>query len=193
MPTGTLARVLAASIFATIAMQCEDAAPEIACVLTAEEKAANARLTFEEFDQRGIRPSTARQLGSRGCHREAAEASEHYLIHGPVSDVLFQRALMFHQGQYLALSGEERAAARIIAGTKDPAQPEAAELDWNSYVEGTWAFLTKDLAGLEAASSRLSADPGPRNASNARVLRGLVACFDESYDDAYSSPECRGP
>jgi len=160
------------------------------CALTQADLAANAKLSFDDFDQRGATPATSRKLGERACYAEAARASEHYLLFGPLMDPYQRTVVAWHMGQHLALSGDEKAAAKILAATRR--QPVNADdpLDWNTYVVGTWAFLTKDRDLLRAASQKLSATSGVGNAMNARVLQGLEACFEKSYRDAYGTDAC---
>lgn len=161
------------------------------CQLGDSDLIANRRLSFEAFDQVGELPSTARALGERDCYAEAARASEDYLLHGPETTSRQREILAFHMGQYLATAGQEREAARVIATARtqnDPPQPDG--FDWNTYVVGTWAFLTRDRALLEASHARLAAAPGERNAYNARALAGLVRCFGRPYREAYGRPGC---
>lgn len=169
------------------------AAPEGQCALSAADKRSNADLSFQEFDQEGTTATTPRQLAMRGCYREAAEAMEDYLIIGVFEDIHEQRIMNFHLGQYVADAGDERAAARIIAGTKNPEQSPNAVVDWNSYVDGTWAFLVKDRAILDASYQALAVQAGRGNELNASDLARLRQCFDRSYLDAMSSGECAPP
>jgi hypothetical protein len=166
------------------------ATPGADCTLTLEDKKANADLSFVEFDQEGTIPSTARQLAMRGCYREAAEAMEDYLITGVVENLHQQRIMRFHLGQYLASAGDEREAAYVIAGTKNPEQPRNAFIDWNTYVDGTWAFLVKDRAILDASFEALSAASGNGNALDLHDLARLRRCFHRSYLDATTRDEC---
>lgn len=156
------------------------------CRLTEADLAANAKLSFDDFDQRGTTPATARKLGERECYAEAARASEHYLLFGPDLEPKQRNVVVWHLGQYLASAGDEKTAAKVLAGTRRQINPVPEDgFDWNTYVVGTWAFLTKDRALLQDASKKLSAAPGERNGINARVLRGLERCFDRTYREAY--------
>lgn len=56
-------------------------------------------------------------------------------------------------------------------------------------VTGTWAFLRRDRAVLAANHARLSASTTVPDRTNARVLGGLLACFDQPYLEAYA-PRC---
>lgn len=158
------------------------------CVLDEAGKRANATLSFNDFDQAGTLPSTARKLGERGCWTEAAEATADYLIRGPVPNPGEQRILLFHLGQALALAGEERRAAAFIGATRrppDPAPPAPDALRWNDYVQGTWAFLAKDRVMLVAARDAVLAGAGDGNRINGSLLAAMERCFDRPYVVAY--------
>jgi hypothetical protein len=187
LPAALLVAVAAA------AAQPAPSPPSYDCRLTAEDLAANARLSFEDFDQRGTTPATARKLGERGCHAEAARATEDYLLNGPVLDDYQRNVVRWHLGQYLASAGNEQAAARVIASTRRPVDPQRPEFDWNTYVTGVWAFLVRNRPLLEQASARLSAASGRANGLNARILGRLLRCFDQSYRQAIESQACAAP
>lgn len=161
------------------------------CVLTEADKVANAKLNFDEFDQKGVSVATARKLGERGCFAEAYEATVDYLIHGPVAQPGEQRVMLWHMGQFLAMKGEEKRAAEIMAATRryDPAPPESGPLNWNDYVTGTWAFLVKDRNLLQRMRDRVLMSPGKFNAINGSLLAGMERCFDRPYIVAYD-PKC---
>lgn len=159
------------------------------CRLTPTDKAANVQLSFNDFDQVGTSPATGRRLADRGCYIEAAEATEDYLVNGPVQKPSEQRVLLFHLAQQLALAGYVREAARFVGAAKNVEQ-EATSLDWNSFVEGTWAFLVRDRAKLVAAREKLEASDRPGDKLNMRALAGLENCFGKSYREA-SGPACR--
>lgn len=161
-----------------------DAAPS--CALTPEHLVANRTLSFESFDQAGTTPWTARKLGERQCYSEAARASEDYLLHGPELTERQRQVVSWHLGQYLASAGEEPAAARVIATTRRNEEMTPDNFDWNTYLAGTHAFLTKDRPALDAAVTALTAQEGMRNQINARALRRLQACFDRPYVEAYA-------
>ena len=159
------------------------------CRLSSADKAANATLSFDDFDQVGALPSTARKLVERGCYDAAVEANEEYLLFGKVMGEGERRVVSFHLGQALALAGRGREAARVIAGTLKPDQPADAELDWNTYVKGVWAFLIKDRVRLDAAQRVLST-LGGNNPINAGALARLQTCFKQSYKAAMNDPAC---
>ena len=157
-----------------------------ACVLRPEDLAANAALSFDSFDQTGTLASTARKLGERGCWKEAAAATADYLIRGPVPTPGHQRILLFHLGQQLALAGEEPEAAAFIAATRDPDDKRPRELDWNDYVIGTWAFLTKERTLLRKSRDAVLAGPSEGDRINGGILAALERCFGQPYKVAYN-------
>lgn len=176
--------MLAALVTALALQTAPDAA--LGCELTPEHLAANRTLSFESFDQRGVTLWTARKLGERECYAEAARASEDYLLHGPELTERQRQVVSWHLGQYLASSGAELEAARVMATTMRNEEMTPDNFDWNTYVLGTHAFLTKDRAAMDAAAARLSAQEGMRNQINARALRRLQTCFDRPYREAYA-------
>ena len=160
------------------------------CSLTEADRINNRTLAFGAFDQNGVTEATAQKLAARGCYREAAAATEDYLLYGPVQREREASAIAWHLGQYLALSGDEAAGAHVLATTQRPPEPTPDNLDWNSYVRGTHAFLIKDRPGLDTAASQLGSREGRRNQINARMLRRLQTCFDRPYREAFSSEAC---
>lgn len=175
---------------AAAALQAPD--PAAACALDDAGRRANAALSFEDFDQRGTLPSSARSLSNRGCWRQAAEATAHYLINGPIPTPAQQRVLLFHLGQQLAGAGEERRAADFVAAARAPEEEAPQrELNWNDFVRGTWAFLVKDRPMLIAARDAVLASPGRSNAMNGGLLAALERCFDRPYATAVADRTCR--
>lgn len=164
------------------------------CTLSTEDKAANAKLSFEDFDQKGVTEATSRKLGERGCWKEAAEATEHYLIHGPFGSEAQQRVMRFHLAQALANSGDKARAAVVVAGTRNPLETLAGPTDlrWNDFVAGHWAFFTGDRPLLEASVAEMRKGAGFGNRLNTALLEGLAKCFGQSYLEACSEP-CRTP
>lgn len=162
----------------------------ITCGLSESDKIANAKLSVPAFDYAPTTPSTARALRDRGCHAQAAEAGVDYLIRSQVVSERDQSSVIFHIAQNLALSGDERTAAWVVAAAKRPSQTNDASFDWNTYVTGTWAFLRRDRTLLQTAYDRLFAQPGDGNQANAKVLGGLLQCYGEPYASAYS-PRCQ--
>jgi len=167
-------------------------AADKSCDLAEVDYAANARLSFDDFDQKGTTPTTWRALSNQGCNEQAAAAAEDYLAHAKLSSVSAEHDVVFHIAQSLALSGHNSEAALLVVAAKDPTQPATADLDWNTYLNGTWGYLRHRRDELEKARSTLSVETGAGNMLNARVLAGLLHCFDQPYSVAYSA-SCRVP
>ena len=163
------------------------------CKLSADDRLANRKLTVKDFDQQGTLPSTARALARRECFAEAVEANIDYLLHGPDLADHERNVVRFHTGQYLASSGKESEAALVIATTRRGTDPRRPNFDWDGYVMGTYAFLTKDRRLLDAMAERLSSNPDFGSQMNAKVLRRFQRCFDQPYRIASGAdPRCEG-
>ena len=160
------------------------------CTLTEADKQVNADLSFDDFDQIGTGPATWRQLDNRHCEAAAVEAAEDYLIHARNLPQGARRNIFFHIAQSLGIQGDYKAAALMVASAKDPSSPPAGAFDWNTYLDGTWAFFKRDKASLSIAQKKLTSEPGDGNQINGSVLTGLVNCFDQPYGIAYQK-ECR--
>lgn len=162
---------------------------ETGCALSDDDLNRNATLSFQQFDQSDEFPTSARSLSNRDCFKEAARATEHYLLHGPVATPGQRDVMTWHLGQFLAVTGDEQVAARLMATTRKVQDP-AAELDWNTYVAGTWAFLVKDRKLLRASIASLSKS-GPANRNNLAALERMSFCFEKSYREAYLGETCK--
>jgi hypothetical protein len=86
--------------------------------------------------------------------------------------------------------GKYDEAASLVAGSKTPVSSPGEDLDWNTYLDGTWAFFKRDKAMLAAARETLVAEQGRGNQINGAVLTGLLHCFDQPYRVAYQTA-CR--
>jgi hypothetical protein len=159
------------------------------CHLTPEDKAANAKLSFDDFDQKGALSSTWRALMHANCPGRAAEAADDYLINGPALTPDQKSDVLFHEAQSLAIMGDNAQASRLVSAAIPADRSDHGDLDWTTYLEGTWAFLVKDRATLDAATSKMMVEQGDANRVDTNVLRGLQMCFDKDYDTAYN--DCR--
>ena len=158
------------------------------CVLTVADKAANAALSFDDFDQKATLPSTPRKLSERGCEREAAEAAQDYLLNGPARTDYHQRVIVWHMAQGLALAGDERQAAQLMAGTRVPTGNNE-NLDWNNYVRASWAFLVKNRSAFDAAAAQLARSSRAPDRTNSAIVNGMGRCWAKPYRLAYN-PDC---
>lgn len=158
------------------------------CASSTTDKAANAALSFDDFDQKGTLPSTFRALSERGCAREAAEAAEDYLLNGPARTDYQQRIIVWHMAQGLALAGDERQAAQLMAGTRVPIGNND-NLDWNNYVKASWAFLTKNRSAFDAAAAQLAGSSRAADRNNSTFVTGMGRCWAKPYRLAYN-PDC---
>lgn len=165
-----------------------DAPPQ--CVLTEEQRQANRELSWSDFEfgMTGGRPMA---LAGRKCFLEAALASRDYLTYGPLLTTRQQAISTFHMGRNLAFAGREPEAAIAVSAARR-SDPTPTGLDWNTYVQGVYAFLVKDPHGLAGALSKLEASPGEGDRNNAANLRQLRTCFSRPYLNAMSDSDC-GP
>jgi len=159
-------------------------AADATCTLTPADKTANRLLTFQQFDQDGITPATWRRLQEAGCGAQALDAVDDYLANGPPQTPNHKSIILFHEAQTLGLMGREAEAARMVAAAIPPDRVAGGDPDWTTYLIGTWAFFTKDRAGLEQAEAAMAAEPGDGNRLDTNVLRGLLTCFDKPYAQA---------
>jgi len=159
------------------------------CLLTAADKVANAKLSFDDFDQKGVAPSTWRQLENRGCHERAVAAADDYLINGPALTASQKEDVLFHESQSLAMLGRNEDAAHMVAAAIPPDRANHGDLDWTTYLVGTWAFLVGNKPLLDASGATMAKEIGEPNRIDGAVLRGLSACFGKPYAVAYN--DCR--
>ncbi|MGN6514387.1 MAG: hypothetical protein ACTHLR_00940 [Rhizomicrobium sp.] len=159
------------------------------CKLTADQKDANAKLSFDDFDQKGTLPSTWRALMNANCPGRAAEAADDYLVNGPAQTPEHKSDILFHEAQALAIMGDNAQASRLVSAAIPPDRAMHGDLDWTTYLVGTWAFLVKDRATLDAAAGKMATEPSDSNRLDGAVLRGLQQCFEKDYDTAYN--DCR--
>lgn len=160
------------------------------CALTDEQKQANRSLAWSDFEF-GTTDGRPMALAGRRCFREAALASRDYLTYGPLLSTRQQAISTFHMGRNLAFSGRELEAA-VAVSTARRSDQTGTGLDWNTYIQGVYAFLVKDLSGLVGALSKLEVSANEGDRTNAANLRQLQTCFSRPYLNAMSDPDC-GP
>lgn len=144
-----------------------------------------------------------REVQYRGCYEAAAE-----LIRKWRHEKRDHTATLYwHEGQMRANAGQTGEAIGLFKLTyKSPV--EDTDFGWNYYVDGTIAFLTRDRKGLAEAMANLRRIPLPEELSvtlpdgkvvtpswppNLNVLEGFELCWERSYREAYSQPDCSAP
>ncbi|TXI91817.1 MAG: hypothetical protein E6Q34_06940 [Burkholderiaceae bacterium] len=162
------------------------------CEISTNDFLENAKLSFEDFDQKGITPKTSRALGNAKCYLAAVEVSEQYLAMNLNLSARERAIVTWHMAQYLAFAGKEKEAAKLMLASlngKEIAIPED-QFDWNTYVIGTWAFIHKNRPLLEQSLQTLQSRGGQRNTMNGNVLQGFLNCFEASYESSYGAKAC---
>ena len=162
--------------------------------------AAMLALDRQAFDQDkggGWRPLSNKQ----GCEIAAAELIRVWRYekrdHASI--------LYWHEGQMRASGGQIEEAIALF--NRSYVAPELdTEFGWNHYVSGSIAFLERDRERLRSSIERLKEVPSPQNISftrpdgtvieldwppNLKVLQAFERCWESSYEEAYSSAQCR--
>lgn len=162
------------------------------CAVDVDAQMTRAWSDYEFSDEA---PGGPMWLAGRGCYRAAADISRDYLAKGPLLSVREQAITQLHRARNLAYAGDETAAAQAVAGARrsDQRTDQEIPLDWNSYVQGLYAFLVKDGALLEANRERLLMSGREGDAFNGRNLSALSTCFTRSYTEAMTDPSCWPP
>jgi hypothetical protein len=177
--------------------QPDEPAPALDCSYDLETMLALDQQAFDQDMQGGLRA-----LQNKGCYTEAAE-----LIREWRHEKRNHASILYtHEGQMRAFAGQTDQAIALLRLTYKPMDIDA-DFGWNSYMDGTIAFLERDREGLEKAIARLSAIPKPSDMQitrtdgsqaemdwppNMPVLKAFERCWDKSYADAYGSRECFG-
>lgn len=124
-----------------------------------------------------------RELSSRpGCLLAAADLLRDYR-HAHSKDA---GLLTWHEAQLRASAGQYPEAIALMKQAYKPAEKDLA--GWNLYVDGTIAFLRRDLAALKQAKAKLPEVKAPVTEGmppNIDVIEGLENCFDQPYAKAY--------
>ena len=147
---------------------------------------------WPDFEFSTETPGGPMWLAGRGCYRAAAVVSREYLAKGPPLSVREQAITQLHMARNLAYSGDEPAAAQAAASARrsDQRADQEIPLDWNSYVQGLYAFLMKDRVLLDDKVRRLATSGRQGDAFNGRNLAALATCFDKSYIEAMTDTAC---
>ena len=163
------------------------------CIVTAADLAANRQLDYESFDQSGTLASTARKLSDAGCYAQAVTVGMDYLAHGPTLTDYQRNNVRWHLAQNLGMAGRDAEAAIVMSGARRGVDPTRSTFDWDAYVTGSYAFLVKDRATLDAMANRLAGSAQIGNRMNGRILRRFQKCFAEPYRIAYRDERCAAP
>lgn len=169
---------------------------ETTCALPEDYEERYLTLSFAEFDQapgHGWRPYYERQ-----CYEIAAKLLRKYIEANPK---LAKKHYMlpFHAGQMYAMDGQYRRAVAIMK--KAYSDRPSRFVDWNAFVDANIAFLQSDIETLMEMRGRINQQPpmpdkpgipewAVGNKMNLEVVEGLVHCFGQAFDVAYSET-CR--
>ena len=164
-------------------------------VVCAVDTAAQMARPWAQFEFDTEAPGGPMALAGKGCHRAAAQVSRDYLARGPLLSGREQAITQLHMARNLAYAGDEAAAAQAAASARRSDQRATAEapLDWNTYVQGLYGFLTRDRALLDESLERLRVSTNAGDAGNGRNLGALATCFDKSYTEAMTEKACWAP
>lgn len=166
-----------------------DAAPTTASCDAADGSfAANRGLAWPDYEF-GETADLPMEFAGRKCFAKAAAASRDYLAFGPLLSTRQQAITTFHMGRNLAFAGLEAEAAVAVASSRRSDQV-AGQLDWNTYVQGVYAYLVKDEQALDAALSSLILSASESDRTNAANLSRLKTCFQRSYLEAMTDSTC---
>jgi hypothetical protein len=160
------------------------------------DKATMMALDEHAFDQ--AMTGGWRTLAAAGCDAQAADLIAEWRAGHPANPRT-AGLLQWHEGQLRANAGQTARAITLFEAARKP-DDEDARFGWNLYVDGSIAFLRRDLAGLDTARAKLAALPLPTGYSpvgadgkprafgwpmNLNILDGFVACWNRSYKQAY--------
>jgi len=161
------------------------------------DEAAMLALDERAFDQTPT--SGWRPLAAAGCDLVAADAIAAWRA-SHAGDPRTAGLLNWHEGQLRANAGQTAPAIALFEAARKPL-PEDMGFGWNLYVDGSIAFLRRDLAGLDTARAKLAALPRPAGYApvgvdgkprayawpmNLNILDGFVACWNRGYKQAYA-------
>lgn len=174
----------------------------VSCV-TPSERIAMLKLDMKSFDQTD--GQGWRLLAERECYSEAAKLIAEYRAQADDPDIARQHQVQMHA------AAEEREQAIILLDELIADDKSAEEWEMLHYRRATRAFLANDLetlqesradlaavpapSGFEDAVERFKRDypdfPTPKWPPNLDVIDAFLACFDKSYNEAYSGEVCR--
>ncbi|MEM9939731.1 MAG: hypothetical protein AAF768_12845 [Pseudomonadota bacterium] len=167
------------------------------------ERAAMLELNVKGFDQTD--GQGWRLIADRECYSEAAELIAEYRAQADDPNIARHHQVQMHA------AAEEREQAIILLDeliAEDKTNGEWANVH---YRRATRAFLASDLEMLQASRADLATLPAPKGFADAAerfkrdypnfpapkwppnldVVDAFIACFDKSYNEAYSGETCR--
>ncbi|MGC3982021.1 MAG: hypothetical protein QM808_12230 [Steroidobacteraceae bacterium] len=182
--------------------------PKDPCI-TAVERERLLALDQKAFDQdlSGNGGGWRAIAAKTGCTLAAADLIRDYRErHSSAETIIY-----WHEGQLRAEGDDYPAAIALFEKSRGPKESDGT--GWNPYVDASIAFLKKDKAALLRAREELSAVKAPADMQlkdgvfeiptntgksfkmrwppNIDVVEGLINCFEKSYREAYSTPQCR--
>lgn len=167
------------------------------------ERAAMLELDVNSFDQ--TEGQGWRLIADRGCYSEAAELIAEYRAQADDPKIARQHQVQMHA------AAEEREQAIALLDELIADDKTNEEWEMLHYRRATRAFLASDLEALKDSRADLAtlpmpqgfADaverferdypefPSPKWPPNLDVVDAFLACFDDSYNEAYSGKVCR--
>jgi hypothetical protein len=160
------------------------------CSLSVADQIRNRQLDWPAFDLAGEIPKTAMWFSAKRCYREAVLVGADYLARAPHLGVREKAAVMFHMARNLARAGDKSGAALLAAASRRSDQEPNARLDWNTYVQGFYGYLSGDRALLVEAHKKLVGAGGEGNLMNARVLERAKRCFGQPFLIVETAARC---
>ncbi len=125
-----------------------------------------------------------RALTNNERNLEAADLIDSYLVCRPRLTSEQKATLVFHSGQIHANLGHDAKAIKRFG------QAYNKNLDtkyhWNSFVDGTIAFIKKDFEKLKAARDKIKGTE--KDHPYVETLNILIQCFDKPYKER--GPNC---
>lgn len=202
-------KVLAAlGIAGCLLVACATKPPAAVMDKCSYDKAAMLALDENAFDQDTSNGGGGWRKISNipGCEAAAADLIAAYRKEHSLDKAI----LKWHEGQMRAFAGQTAQAIELLSSAR---KDEPSQDAWNLYVDATVAFLRKDQPALLESMDALKRVPAPESFGpvkggyvevsmqngqktkmrwpmNIDVVKGLVACFDKPYGEAYGSA-CR--
>lgn len=162
----------------------------------AHNREAILALEFVAFDQ--AQGSGWRPLYEAGCYKEAAELVQDWAKKHPQAPSI----IPFHLAQLWGYAGRSDLAIPMFEQIYRESTADAAD-PWQLYTEGNLAFLQRDRARLEAATTKLAALPQPPDwgarrvvmadgspapprpwPPNLNIMQAMLRCWDQTYEIA---------